>query len=641
MRHSLCLGILATLLCCDTAWAGAPVRRAKDRPAAREVSLKDIRAEEAGRVRDSAILRRAAYSRDAKTRAEAFRAMGRVQSPAYLRSLAVGLYDRDRSVRAEAVFALGQTAMTDSLGDGDRDKVSSSLAGLARKAPASLRPEAAAALGKTGGRAAERTLAGLLASADSRLRGEAALALFRLKFLKRVPDHSTATVSALTALFKDAEPGVRWRAVYAFSRWPEPRAAGGLAAAAGDEDLWTRFFAVRALGQLGEAAPAEVLGQASKDGHPLVRAEAVKALGIAGRPDLIAPTLFTDDSLHVRAAAAEAAGASGKLEMAGRVTPLLSEGSPMVRASAVEAAAKVLKDAAVPLLSKERTHPNWWVRSKAYLALGGLAGGEAMLREGLKDSDPRIAAAALEAVARSTASFSDVDLAVVLADPKAPLEVLGTAVDAAGARKSAAFIEPLEEALKNPAVAEFDELRQQVYETLEAVDRAHPEGRSGPRSGKLAPRSRQHPPFSSPGADAVVVLETEKGEIELTLAGSDAPAHAASFASLVSSGAYDGTTWHRVVSGFVIQGGDPRGSGWGDAGYTLPDEINPLAFDRGTVGMPNAGKDTGGSQLFITHVPAPHLDGRYTVFGRVTRGMEVVDRIEPGDRITRAYLKTP
>jgi peptidyl-prolyl cis-trans isomerase B (cyclophilin B) len=106
----------------------------------------------------------------------------------------------------------------------------------------------------------------------------------------------------------------------------------------------------------------------------------------------------------------------------------------------------------------------------------------------------------------------------------------------------------------------------------------------------------------------------------------------------VSSGLYDGSTWHRVVSDFVIQGGDPRGSGWGDAGFSLRDEINPLRFKRGAVGMSNAGKDTGGCQLFITPVPAPHLDGRYTVFGRVTRGLDVVDRIEPGDRILKARV---
>ena len=87
----------------------------------------------------------------------------------------------------------------------------------------------------------------------------------------------------------------------------------------------------------------------------------------------------------------------------------------------------------------------------------------------------------------------------------------------------------------------------------------------------------------------------------------------------------------------MIQGGDPQGSGWGGPGYSLPDEIHPERYRAGTVGMPKAGKDTGGCQIFITHLPTPHLDGNYTVFGRVVSGLEVVDRIEIGDRIVRAY----
>ncbi|MBI5625386.1 MAG: HEAT repeat domain-containing protein [Elusimicrobia bacterium] len=635
MRPSELCGLLAALLLVGPAAAGDA------RPSGRAAALQAIRAEEAGRSRDSAVLRREALSRDAAVRAAALRAMGRIQSPSYLRQLSAGLYDRAPEVRAEAVFGLGQTALSDGLSATEREKAASLLAGMLRRASQALRPAVAAALGKTGGRTAERNLTGLLSSPDPAVRGEACLALFRLKFLKRLPEHSDAAVAALTEAFSDRDPGVRWRAVYVFSRWPEPRAAEGLAVAAGDEDLWTRFFAVRALGQLGPAAPVEVLVKALGDADPLVRTEAVKALAGAAKPELIEPRLFTDESAHVRAAACEAVGASGRPELASRLAPLLSEGSVLVRAAALEALAKVMKDGAVTVLLKERTHPHWWVRSRAYLSLAGLQGGGAALKEGLKDPDPRIAAAALEAVSRSTDSFSDADLASVITDPGSQLEVLGTAVDAAGRRKSPSLVGPLEASLKSPTALEFDELRQQIVETLEAIDRAHPEGRRLPVDGKAAARPRQAPLFAAPAGPVVVVLETDKGEIEITLAGAQAPAHAASFAALASSGAYDGTSWHRVVSGFVVQGGDPRGSGWGDAGYTLPDEINPLPFDRGSVGMPNAGKDTGGSQLFITHVPAPHLDGRYTVFGRVTRGMEVVDGIEPGDRIVRAFVKAP
>ena len=138
--------------------------------------------------------------------------------------------------------------------------------------------------------------------------------------------------------------------------------------------------------------------------------------------------------------------------------------------------------------------------------------------------------------------------------------------------------------------------------------------------------------------DPVVVIETDKGTLRLRCFAEDAPIHVASFLDLVGKRHYDGLPWHRVVPNFVIQGGDPRGDGWGGAGYLLRDEISQVRYERGTVGMPKAGKDTGGGQLFITHLPTPHLDGNYTIFARVTSGLEVVDRIEVGDRILRAYV---
>jgi len=105
---------------------------------------------------------------------------------------------------------------------------------------------------------------------------------------------------------------------------------------------------------------------------------------------------------------------------------------------------------------------------------------------------------------------------------------------------------------------------------------------------------------------------------------------------LVRGGFYRGLTFHRVVPNFVVQGGDPRGDGWGGPGYTLRSEFSTVRYGRGTVGMASAGKDTEGSQFFITHSPQPHLDGRYTVVGRVLRGMDVVDALRVGDRIVDA-----
>jgi len=133
-----------------------------------------------------------------------------------------------------------------------------------------------------------------------------------------------------------------------------------------------------------------------------------------------------------------------------------------------------------------------------------------------------------------------------------------------------------------------------------------------------------------------VELSTTKGRIVLELFPDKAPITVANFLSLVRDGFYDSIYFHRVVPGFVIQGGDPRGDGWGGPGYSIPCEYNDTFYDRGIVGMAHAGKDTGGSQFFITQLPQPHLNGRYTAFGRVIKGMEVVDQIMIYDQIISA-----
>jgi cyclophilin family peptidyl-prolyl cis-trans isomerase/HEAT repeat protein len=134
------------------------------------------------------------------------------------------------------------------------------------------------------------------------------------------------------------------------------------------------------------------------------------------------------------------------------------------------------------------------------------------------------------------------------------------------------------------------------------------------------------------------VIATERGEVEIELLSEDAPTTVSRFTSLAREGFYDGLTFHRVVPAFVVQGGDPRGDGYGGPGWSQRCEDNRVAYERGIVGMALAGRDTGGSQFFIAHGPAPHLDARYTAFGRVTRGMEAVDQLQVGDRITAVRL---
>ena len=127
---------------------------------------------------------------------------------------------------------------------------------------------------------------------------------------------------------------------------------------------------------------------------------------------------------------------------------------------------------------------------------------------------------------------------------------------------------------------------------------------------------------------SAATLRTSEGDIALELFEEDAPRTVANFKQLAGQGFYDGVIFHRVIPGFMIQGGDPEGTGRGGPGYTFEDEINQHKVVRGALAMANAGPNTNGSQFFIvTAEETPWLDGKHTVFGRVTAGMDVVDRI--------------
>jgi peptidyl-prolyl cis-trans isomerase B (cyclophilin B) len=136
------------------------------------------------------------------------------------------------------------------------------------------------------------------------------------------------------------------------------------------------------------------------------------------------------------------------------------------------------------------------------------------------------------------------------------------------------------------------------------------------------------------------VIETEKGKIVIALFEKDAPLTVQNFEKLIRSGFYNGVTFHRIIKDFVAQGGDPKGDGTGGPGYTIPDELagNPNRHIRGALSMAHRGPNTGGSQFFIVYKPQPHLDGVHTVFGQIVEGMDVVDKLTQGDKMTKVYM---
>ena len=144
-----------------------------------------------------------------------------------------------------------------------------------------------------------------------------------------------------------------------------------------------------------------------------------------------------------------------------------------------------------------------------------------------------------------------------------------------------------------------------------------------------------------PGKAYRADIETNRGVIELELYPQHAPKTVNNFVFLSKEGFYDGVSFHRVISDFMIQGGDPTGTGGGGPGYKFEDEVkgNPLKHETGVISMANAGPNTNGSQFFITHSPQPHLNGRHTVFGKVAKGQDVVNAIQQGDKMLRVEIR--
>jgi cyclophilin family peptidyl-prolyl cis-trans isomerase/HEAT repeat protein len=576
--------------------------------------------------------------------APSLRALARAADPASFPLLRAALSGDDPAARAEAAFALGRLGLVPEpedpaqarAADETRAAATDALAAAAADPDPAVRRAAVTALGRLSGAAGAPALLAAATDADAGVRGAAALALYRQRERGRTLRWPTGAVERLTTLAADRDAGVRWRALLALSAWPPDDAAGVLEAAQTDADWRARMYAAQGLGRLKRAPDARLLS----DPDLYVRAAAVKACAEAKAWDKIPDAAFTDPSHQVRAAAADAAASSGdRARFVPLLTVLAAGMGTVAPGRALIALARLDPAAAGTALETARRDPRWFVRARAYEAAALLPDSEAVLRRGIEDHDPRVASSALDSLALSTGPAVEAALRRALTDPDAPLELRGTAAETAAKDGSPALLDAVIAARRFAVGPGSDELRGDLRDALEKTARDHPEAAAKARAAlKGFPlHERRAKSFwrVDKGGERVRV-DTDKGSFVILLASRrDAGTRITAFLRDVRKGRYDGRLWHRAVPGFVVQGGDPRGSGWGDDGWRLRDEFNPIPFRRGTVGTPTAGPDTAGCQLFITLTPAPRLDGRYAAFGRVVSGMEAVDRLEPGDRILK------
>ena len=254
-----------------------------------------------------------------------------------------------------------------------------------------------------------------------------------------------------------------------------------------------------------------------------------------------------------------------------------------------------------------------------------------LMRSQLNESDVVIRATAAELL--GDAPQGEVNTrALIEALPRAMKDELNDAalaiLDSLGKQKSAAATAAMKTAL--------DSSDQLIRRKAVALLKANGAGDFSSRIGTVQTRNTITDylrAVSRIGRQLQAIVATTRGSFTIELLPDEATLNVDNFVQLAKRGYFAGITFHRVVPNFVIQGGDPRGDGNGGPGYRIRCEINEVPYDRAAVGMALSGKDTGGSQWFVTHSPQPHLDGSYTVFGRVVSGMEVVDKIARGDVI--------
>jgi len=603
------------------------------------------------------------YLRDARPgiRERAALALARIQDPATVPALTEALRDEEPAVRAMAAFALGQ--MWDSAA---QDTLIAAI-------EAEKNPEVLAALvealGKIGGERSPEVLVRALNAQDPEIRGCAAVALGLLG--RRGISNEDADL-ALAEHADDPDDRVRWRVFYALAQRGASSSLYVLLGGLADPDPLARAYAARGLGKVGNQRGLFPLISVLADEDWRVVVNAARALGSLGDERAVKPLieLAASENEHVALTSIAALGKLGG-EEAGRAlgkelaTPdwriqaacilalaaadsqaaypkaldLLGSDNPRLRAAAAEALGVIGDSLSVSALTALLAHEeNPSVLATALTALAGAADAPyfdpAPLLDYADRCDDMAAAAALaevlgkigtdEAASKLAAlytRFTDV------ADVSPHVEIL----EALGSIAKPASASLVEEALRDPR-------KPVVSKAAWALGRITGEDYSDRVPVNSTIEGEADLEYARRLEGATVVLETEKGDLVIELLTGDAPQTCANFAKLVEAGFYDGLTFHRVVPDFVVQGGCPRGDGWGGPGYTIPCEYNRRKYVRGCVGMALAGKDTGGSQFFITHSPQPHLDGRYTLFGKVVRGLDVVDRMQVGDRILAARL---
>ncbi len=617
-----------------------------------------------------------------RVRRRAALAIGRVGLPEGVPPLIDALQDPDAEVRAMAAFALGLIggapvvdALTAALGDPAtivRGRAAQGLGLTGRDVAAASAPAIGGMVAALVDAGAVSTppdeAAALTPEADAMLRGLTALA-------------HLGSYDALAAAVLDDQGRPRtswWPAAFALARVADDRAVPALRALVSASSPTTAAYAVRGLGERkASVAVPDLLPLVRAEGtvHPHVRVNAVRALAEMGDAQAVAPLLaLLEAASDDGGLTLEVVTALGHLGHRDAEEPLIdrinARWAPL-RAAVLLALARIDAVNFTTILSGLDPDPDWRVRVALADAVSGLPSEVAQptLERLRDDRDQRVIPAVLRATAKAGVSGLDAALTRGLASDDPGIRTASASI--AGERKVTSVRPALLEAwakskgdsaggsvrwslldalgridevaavpLFREALADADwSVRRRAAAWLDARDpTANARDAIRPVPTGRAPDLYESERFVAPKFSPQAFIDTARGTVEIELSILDAPLTVDNFITLARKGYFNGLPLHRVVPNFVIQDGDPRGDGSGGPGYSIRDELHDQTYARGTVGMALAGPDTGGSQWFITHSAQPHLDGRYTIFGRVTAGIEVVDALQVGETVTRIRI---
>jgi cyclophilin family peptidyl-prolyl cis-trans isomerase/HEAT repeat protein len=651
-------------------------------PPSRMQTLARVLALEDARTLGQGELEQALRSPDRSIRRRAALAAGRIADPAIAPALVEHMNDQEPEVRQMTAFALGLL--------GEKQAVDRLRASL-KDTDLMVRARSAEALGRLGDKRAAADLVAFVqgaiphGSAVVTVRGddpgnasdpwvELRLGLLALAGLKD-------PAAAEAVLLVGGKPRFDWwAATWTAMRLELPSLKPILFAAAGSDDPLSRAIAARGLGALKDPSAFEAIAKLVRDPDETVAASALKALGTLGDPrgTGLAVSMLAAPSLAIEGEALRAlALLPGDRALRSRLVPLVGAREAFLRGPALHALARADPDEFALVLSGLDPDPDWTVRASLAAALGDVGGelGASLLLGMLKDPDVRVLPPVLEAIRAARGADALDTLRRHLDHPDAAVRV--AAIEGLAALGAQGLTDALASAYQralpetNPDVrlavvagfAAQKDTKATVW--LEQTARTDPSRlvrvrallalraagvsslpEPGPEEVRRLPadyRLAMGPYDTTPGIELYsprAILHTRRGRIEVLLDVVETPLTTQSFIDLARRGFYDGLTFHLVEPNFMAQGGCPRGDGNGGPGYALRNEIGQRPFGRGAVGIALSGKDTGGSQFFITHSPQPELDGAYTLFGRVTGGMDVVDQIRPGDVIEHVEIWT-